>query len=228
MEAYHIFLIRHGQTEGNSKGQYIGQTDLPLSGDGVRSLRELAEKYEYPKAELYFSSPLRRCVQSLRILYPGENPEIVPDIAECNFGDFEGKTFAELENDETYRKWVDNSGSGAPPHGESGVEFQARCCRGFARIVDSLMHSGKHSAVIMTHGGTIMSVLSTFGFPRRQFYDWMTANGSGFEAAITPQLWMNGRVIEITRAVPSDEVGGLGAYREMFDDYRKAKTGEKA
>ena len=35
MKGYRISLIRHGLTEANEKGIYIGRTDLPLSAKGI-------------------------------------------------------------------------------------------------------------------------------------------------------------------------------------------------
>ena len=51
MKTYKIHLIRHGLTEGNLKGQYIGKTNIPLAGVGVTQLKEYAEDYQYPKVQ---------------------------------------------------------------------------------------------------------------------------------------------------------------------------------
>lgn len=202
MKAYHLFMIRHGMTEGNRKGQYIGKTDLPLSGEGIRQLTDMMAENAYPQAEAFYCSPLQRCVQTMHILYPDAHPVLVPELAECDFGEYEGKTFEELENDADYKKWVSNAGSTAPPGGESGVDFQVRCCKGFVRIVEGLLRTGRQNAVIVAHGGTITSILSTLAFPRRTFYEWMTANGTGYEVVVHPQLWMSGKVVEVTDVVP--------------------------
>lgn len=202
MKAYHIFLIRHGMTEGNRDGRYIGSTDVPMCEEGKQQIQALAEKAVYPQASLFFSSPLTRCVDTLRILYPEVRPELVPELAECSFGIYENRRFDELKDDETFRKWLAGKGQSAPSGGESGVEFQARCCRGFAALVDKLLRSGETSAVLLTHGGVIMSILSTFGLPRRPFYEWLIGNGCGFEVVVTPQLWMSGRVVEVVAMLP--------------------------
>lgn len=54
MKTYKIHLIRHGQTEANAKGLYIGMTDLPLSPEGLAELLTLKREYTYP-APLVFS-----------------------------------------------------------------------------------------------------------------------------------------------------------------------------
>jgi alpha-ribazole phosphatase len=150
---------------------------------------------------MIFSSPKKRCIETLEILYPDREPIVVEDLAECNFGDYEGKRFSELKDDADYQKWV----SGAldcPPNGESSKEFQLRTCKAFEMIVDKLLRSGNKSAVIMAHGGSIMAILGTYGFPRRPMYEWMTKSGMGYELLITPQLWMTGKAVEIAGSLP--------------------------
>ena len=92
MKSYTIHLIRHGITEGNLLGQYIGRTDSPLAAEGIRALQKLKEQYEYPEAQAYYCSPMRRCIDTLRILYPEAEPVLVDGFRECDFGDWEGKT----------------------------------------------------------------------------------------------------------------------------------------
>lgn len=99
VKTYQIHLIRHGLTDGNTQGRYIGRTDLPLSGEGIRELKNLAEKYEYPRAELYYTSPMLRCIQTMNLLYPGTDCFEVPGLREVDFGKWEGKTAQELSDD---------------------------------------------------------------------------------------------------------------------------------
>ena len=57
MRNFRIHLIRHGMTQGNLEGRYIGRTDLPLCQQGEEQLRQLAEQYEYPTVQKLYSSP---------------------------------------------------------------------------------------------------------------------------------------------------------------------------
>ena len=74
MKSYQIHLIRHGMTEANQKGQYIGSTDLPLSQEGIGQLQQLSQHYRYPGAAVFYTSPLKRCVQTCNILYTDITP----------------------------------------------------------------------------------------------------------------------------------------------------------
>jgi alpha-ribazole phosphatase len=182
------------------------RTDTPLCEKGRSELEKLSGEYEYPRAEAFFSSPLRRCTQSLEILYPGAEPRIVDGLAECDFGDFEGKTITELSDDPRYRDWIAKKGVTAPPNGESAGELQQRCCGAFERIAGTLLKSGTTRAVIMAHGGTIMALLGTFGYPKIPGFR-LTANGTGYELILTPSLWMSARAFEIGQRVPEGYAG---------------------
>ena len=70
MRSYHIYLIRHGLTKANLEGKYIGETDLDLCEEGVSELLSLKEQFVYPAVGRVYSSPLRRSVQTARLLYP--------------------------------------------------------------------------------------------------------------------------------------------------------------
>ena len=91
MKSYTIHLIRHGISQGNLLGQYIGVTDSPLSKEGKEQLKQLAEQNSYPYAQAYYTSPLSRCVDSLKLIYPNAEPIVVEGFKECNFGKWEGK-----------------------------------------------------------------------------------------------------------------------------------------
>jgi len=212
MKSYTIHLIRHGITEGNLLGQYIGRTDLPLAKEGIDQLEELKSRSPYPTAQVYYISPLKRCLQTLNILYPDAQPIVVEDLRECDFGDWEGKTAAELAGGADFTEWVESNRAVTPPNGEGGGEFMQRVCAAFEKLVEGMMRTGTSSAVIIAHGGTIMSILSAYGLPRANFYDWMTENGCGYSLRITPGLWMRSMVAEVYAMIPAvqeeDDDGG--------------------
>lgn len=205
MKSYTIHLIRHGITEGNLRGQYVGRTDLPLAQEGIDRLRQLKCLNPYPTAQAYYSSPLKRCLQTMEILYPGVKPVLVDGLRECDFGDWEGKTAEELVHGIDFAEWVKSNKSVTPPNGENGGVFMQRVCASFEKIVEDMMRSGTTSAVIVAHGGSIMSILSAYGLPRANFYDWMTENGCGYSMRITTGLWMRSMVAEVYATIPARE-----------------------
>ena len=95
MKSYKIHLIRHGAIEDTLSGAYIGTTDVPLSDEGKRQLKLLDHNMDYPYASVVFTSPLKRCKETCKIIYNNIEPIIV--FNKCDMG-----SFAEYE--EIYRK----------------------------------------------------------------------------------------------------------------------------
>lgn len=202
MKSYIIHLIRHGLSEGNLLRQYIGSTDSPLSAQGAAEILEKDKAGAYPGAGLFFSSPMRRCLETMKLIYPDVTPEIIEDFRECDFGDWEGKSADDLKDNPEYRAWIDSHGVGTPPNGENGGVFMQRTCMAFEQLVERMLRSGKTSAVVVAHGGTIMSILSAYGLPRAKFYEWMAEPGCGYSLRITPGLWMRDMVAEVYETIP--------------------------
>ena len=110
MKNYRLYLIRHGITSGNLEGKYIGTTDLPLCEEGEDAISSLAALDVYPKVQKVYSSPLKRCLQTADIIYPERLLKRIDSIAELDFGEYEGKTQAELQSDEKYLEWLQGEG----------------------------------------------------------------------------------------------------------------------
>jgi probable phosphoglycerate mutase len=90
-----IFLIRHGETSWSLSGRHTGRTDLPLNADGERAARALAPRLRAAAPRRVLSSPRLRARQTCALAGVGE-PEIEPDLAEWDYGDYEGLTSAEI------------------------------------------------------------------------------------------------------------------------------------
>lgn len=116
-----VLLLRHGETPGNRRRAYIGSTDEPLSPQG----REQAQAVAVPPVERVYGSPMLLRRQTAEILFPGAEYHPVPDLRECDFGAFEGKSYEELKDDPAYRSWIDSGGEGEIPEGESAQHSAA-------------------------------------------------------------------------------------------------------
>ena len=123
---------------------------------------------------------------------------LVPELRECDFGDFENKSYRELNGNPDYQAWIDSGGTLPFPNGESMEGFKKRCRRGFAQIVREAagMETGAGEKMpvriaVVAHGGTIMSILERYGFPQRPYFDYQVKNGRGY--LLTPvegtELW---------------------------------------
>ncbi len=204
MKSYRIHLIRHGMTEANEKGLYIGRTDLPLSAYGLADLLDKKEKANYPYAERIYTSPMMRCRQTLNVLYPDREVIVKDDLRECDFGDWENRTAAELQYDETFTQWIAGE-SAEIPNGEGAAAFQQRVMNAFAEIVMDVMKDKVNDTVVCAHGGVIMCIMAAFALPRADMSAWKTESGCGFTLRVTPSLWMRDPVAVAIGYVPRIE-----------------------
>lgn len=197
MKTLKIHLIRHGATDANLKGQYIGcKTDLPLSPEGVNELRMLKDSVEYPEIDCLYSSPMLRCKQTAALLYPDREIKEVYNLREYDFGTFEGKTAAQLESDPNFIPWTSGKLS-APPLGEDNVEFIKRLCLGLNEIVLDMLNNETDNAAVIMHGGTIMMLLGATAAPHRKPVEWPSDNGRGYSLLITPSLYHRSGIVEV-------------------------------
>ena len=205
MKSYIIHFIRHGAIDETLSGKYIGTTDVPLSDKGKMDLKKLDYEYRYPGTQVVFTSPLKRCTETCRILYPEQNPLSIANLSECNFGEWEGKTAEELKNDPDFEKWLAGDNSVKPPKGESNADFTRRICRMFESIVEGLMKTGTTESVIVTHGGVIMTLLAVYGLPQAKPFEWTMDNGFGYSLRVTPMLWQRDKVCEVFQTIPMEK-----------------------
>ena len=89
----------------------------------------------YPTADLLFSGPMKRCLETAQILYPGQTPIFVPEWTEMDFGAFEGHNYQELSGDPAYQRWIDSGGTLPFPEGESREEFIRRNVAGYEKML---------------------------------------------------------------------------------------------
>ena len=201
MKTYKIHLIRHGLTDANERGLYIGRTDLPLSPAGLSRLLEMKKAGGYPPARRFFTSPLLRCRQTLEVLYPGCKAEILPGLSECDFGEWEGKSVHELKADERFQEWIAGRRQEIPG-GESAQVFQERVTAEFEQLVETLMRAGDTDAVVCTHGGVVMLLMAKYALPRQPLQAWAGPDGGGFTLRVTPGIWMREPVAEAVCELP--------------------------
>ncbi len=229
MKNYRINLIRHGLTQANVEGRYVGHTDYELCTEGISELVNMSHEYVYPNVERVYSSPMLRCIQTAEILYPEHKLFVVDDLKEMNFGDFEGFTHEELCRREDFNSWMDNSYENAPPNGESGVDFSARLVQALRGIFREMMEEKIFETAIIAHGGVIMSLLFTMGMPKAPFGHYYAGNGQGYSLVLTPQMWMRDNAFEIcgTIPMPKDYTGDEGWVENPYDPSPYEETGDE-
>lgn len=192
-----VLLLRHGETPGNRRRAYIGSTDEPLSPQG----REQAQAVAVPPVERVYGSPMLRCRQTAEILFPGAEYHPVPDLRECDFGAFEGKSYEELKDDPAYRSWIDSGGEGEIPEGESAPAFRRRCTEAFASLVEDAAGRGLSSCAVVCHGGSIMAILAHYS-GEGDFYRWQVKNAAGYFILWEESAWREEKRVKVLGPFP--------------------------
>lgn len=182
-----INLVRHGQTGGNLKKRYIGVTDESLCWQGVEQLLDR----NYPSAEAWFYSPMKRCVETAELMgMQIEDMQIaVRNFRECDFGLFENKNYEELSDCSEYQEWVDSNGTLPFPDGDDVEDFKARCVRAFGEMLNRIFKEQWTMVNVVVHGGTIMSIMEKFAPEEKEYYQWHVKNGCGYILEVDETVW---------------------------------------
>lgn len=188
-----IVLIRHGITTGNIQRLYYGSTDVPLAEKGIRKIKENKAEGLYPSSPdaEYYTSGMLRTEQTLQLIYGDKPHEKISALRELDFGDFEMKTYEELNSRPEYRDWCNTCEDGTPPpNGEGIKDFNRRVWGGFQVLKtkhEQLMlklrnREKKAMSICICHGGVICAILNSI-WPEKysdNFYRWIPDPGHGY------------------------------------------------
>lgn len=210
MKTFKLHLIRHGLTQGNLDGLYLGSgTDLPLCEKGRTQLLELKSCFAYPQPATLFTSPLARAVQTAELLFPTAQHRLeISQLREADFGIFEGRKVKELVKDPQFSRWMDPTQNFTPEGAEPTMAFHARCGDTLLKLFEYMMKAGVTEAACVTHGGVIMSMLAQKALPRRKPEDWMADPGCGYTVQTDPALWMRDGLVEAVEVLPLGYLDG--------------------
>jgi len=157
----HLYLMRHGETEHNTKGVYYGWTDLRLNENGIKQAENLARILGHISFDTVISSPLKRARETAVIAGKLPEEKIVLDerLKELNFGSWEGKHYREIqkEDPENWDRWVRDWKEGAPPGGES---FSSMFRRVSESVQEMLEKYAGQTLLVVTHQGCLRIIIS--------------------------------------------------------------------
>jgi probable phosphoglycerate mutase len=166
-EPLRIFLLRHGETAWSLTGRHTGLTDLALTGSGEAQARALAPALAEIAFDGVLTSPRLRARQTCQWAGLGSRAEVDPDLAEWDYGAYEGLRTAEIRAARPgWSVWRDGC-----PEGEMPEDISARADRVVARL------RGRVGAVALFSHGQFGRVLAArwLGLPAR--------DGQGFALA---------------------------------------------
>jgi len=124
-----VFAIRHGETAWSLSGQHTGTTDIPLTDNGRRLAERMRPVLAKQAFALVLCSPMQRARETCELAGLGDKAVIDHDLAECNYGEYEGLTPRQIH--ESVPGWlIFRDGC---PGGETPEQVAARADRVIAR-----------------------------------------------------------------------------------------------
>jgi broad specificity phosphatase PhoE len=147
-----LYLVRHGETEWSRDGRHTSVTDLALTEVGEQQARRLLGHLRPEDFQLILSSPRRRARHTAELAgFNGPcEPEVSEDLVEWNYGDYEGKTSAEIN--ESVSGWT--IWTHPVPNGETAAQVADR----LDRVVTGVRESGVARAICFGHGHALRSL----------------------------------------------------------------------
>ncbi len=124
-----FYLVRHGETEWSLSGRHTGSTDISLTAHGEEQARTLAPRLRDVRFARVLTSPRQRARQTCELAGLGP-PEVEPDLAEWNYGDYEGLRSVEIHQQRA--DW--NIFRDGCPNGETPAQVSGRADRLIARL----------------------------------------------------------------------------------------------
>jgi len=154
-----FLLVRHGKTEWNEAGRYVGRSDIGLSAFGLREVEALGQRLAGERIDAIYCSNLKRAVQTAQVIASGRDVELMicEELREMDFGEFEGLTLEEIrQRHPEFDWWTARDADMQFPQGESVRQVVSRVGP-FAGRLES--YAEGETVLIVSHGGTLRALI---------------------------------------------------------------------
>ncbi len=170
-----LYMLRHGETVFSINRGYCGALDVELTEAGQAMAQAFADEYKSLKWEAIYCSPMKRAIATATPLSKAtDRPLIIRDgIKECNYGEWEGKTKAEVDSEfhQDYVDWMTEPAWNSPKGGETAVEVRNRAMTVIAEIEEKYTEG---NVLLVAHRTTLRIVLcSLMGIDLGRYRDRM-------------------------------------------------------
>ena len=176
-----VALVRHGETEWNKLGKFLGHRDIGLNPRGLAQARETALALADWGHTVVYASPLARTMQvAQEISKLNELPVVaVEGMKELDLGDVEGVTGEEMRSlwPGVYAAWRENPATVVMPNGESLAQLQDRAWGAWLEM--EAVHSESDCLVVVSHNFAIRTLVAKLlGMPLSHFHRMVLALSS--------------------------------------------------
>ena len=206
-----LYVVRHGAIISIAGKAYIGQTEAPLSEEGVEQAWALREWLADVPFTRIVSSDLSRSRRTAKII-AGQRTcplEAFPQLREIHLGDWEGYSFEEIRErfPDDYAARGRDIEYWRPPGGESFADCRARV----QGALDRILAGSQGNILVVGHAGVNRLILcSALGIPVRNLHsigqDYGCVNILGFGTGRTRVQLMNYTPLPSPRAESTSRV----------------------
>ena len=160
-----FYIIRHGQTNWNKEGRIQGKTDIELNEKGIEQAKEVKNILKDYPIDMIVSSTLKRARKTAEIINEAKNVPIIfkEALQERGFGEFEGKTREEIQDENWYSEILDNYSLNKE---YKGVETIRSLCDRVWGLIEELKKTYTDKNILfVTHGGVTRAISGYFDGP---------------------------------------------------------------
>lgn len=179
MKRFTMTLVRHGESSANVSHMLSGCMNVMLTEHGRKELEDLRDSVDYGESDIYFSSPLQRCIDTFHILFHDKTPIIKECFHEIDFRSLEGWVLSTKEEMKAYfDSWVKDEGY---LDEETFSDVAERARPAILDTVTECMDKGLGSATVVMHSGIMrVSIVTLFNLPPETFNEMTVPNGLGY------------------------------------------------
>lgn len=167
-----LILVRHAVTDDNELAKLSGYTDSTISENGKKQIDQLTKYLREEKIDKIYTTTSSRTKDTVSQIIENNLADVfeTKELAEINFGDFEGKDFEYIQKNhpEEFDKMIEEGYKYKYPNGESLIE----CYDRVSKEISSILQKDKSETILIcSHGGTIRNIL-TYLISNTLEYHW--------------------------------------------------------
>lgn len=174
-----LYVVRHGETDFNKQGKYLGRMDIELNSSGIIQAKELAAKLSVLDVDIIYCSPLKRTIKTAELIKDNNNCKVITDnhLIERSMGVYEGLTKSQAKNNypDVYKRNITRIFNEAPPGGETVDDVMERVF--FA--LDKIREQKKFTNIIIVTHGFVAKVINKYFASKitdQEFFDFSLGN----------------------------------------------------
>jgi len=158
-----LFLVRHCETDESNEKRYVGSKDACLNSAGRKHAELLSVQLKNVRFDMIYASGLVRAYETAKAIssFHSARIEVLSDLNEMNFGDFDGLTFDEIKikHPEKANEYLCDPLNFCFPGGETFQEFSKRVLKALDFILKENISKTSKTILVVAHGGVNKIIL---------------------------------------------------------------------